>query len=485
MTGTAPQARQPDDERPGLTRREFVRGAGAAVLAVPGVYASLARRLPGRPGSSGTPQLPEQHLLQDLRIVASDGVEVFEPPLHSAVVTALLALEEGAAELAGARDELEARLRRLDTRYPGTPPGLGVAVGWGLPYFRRFVPAQAERLLPVDLRASAGDHTRRVLTDTARFPSDPPGVVLEENDVAVLVRSDSLDHVQEAVESLFGDPAGALRITSVRRGFAGGGFGGGPSLPKQLALAAGVPGAGLIPDGAELFLGFTSTQKQITGRERIANFETLGYTDVGPEGYFAHGTHMHVSHLYEDLEAWYGRFTFSDRVASTFRPGLEVPAGALTVPQAPEDAERASGVEGDYRRHGRIGHSGSIQPASRLQHPVTGPDGVVYERGTPIPHRADFNTLDHPFAWSGDPERDRYGTAARAGLHFVVFNPSSDDFNRGRLAMDGQLPGGRALRFAADKRGQGFNEVLTTTHRQNFLVPPRAHRSFPLSELRR
>jgi hypothetical protein len=25
--------------------------------------------------------------------------------------------------------------------------------------------------------------------------------------------------------------------------------------------------------------------------------------------------------------------------------------------------------------------------------------------------------------------------------------------------------------------------VLTTTHRQNFLVPPRRHRSFPLAEL--
>jgi hypothetical protein len=26
--------------------------------------------------------------------------------------------------------------------------------------------------------------------------------------------------------------------------------------------------------------------------------------------------------------------------------------------------------------------------------------------------------------------------------------------------------------------------VLRTTHRQNFLVPPRRHRSFPLAELR-
>jgi hypothetical protein len=64
-----------------------------------------------------------------------------------------------------------------------------------------------------------------------------------------------------------------------------------------------------------------------------------------------------------------------------------------------------------------------------------------------------------------------------------VFNPTSDDFARGRLAMDGVLPGGRRLRFDGDRRGQGINAVLTATHRQNFLVPPRRHRSFPLSEL--
>jgi hypothetical protein len=69
-----------------------------------------------------------------------------------------------------------------------------------------------------------------------------------------------------------------------------------------------------------------------------------------------------------------------------------------------------------------------------------------------------------------------------AGLHFVVFNPTSDDFHRNRLAMDGVLPGGK-LPFAPRARGQGFNAVLRTTHRQNFLVPPRAHRSFPLAEL--
>jgi hypothetical protein len=106
----------------------------------------------------------------------------------------------------------------------------------------------------------------------------------------------------------------------------------------------------------------------------------------------------------------------------------------------------------------------------------------VYEPGTAIPQRADFNTLDNPFAWSAAPQRDGMADGPSAGVHFVVFNPTSDDFHRNRLAMDGHLPSEK-LPFAPRARGQGFNAVLRTTHRQNFLVPPRRHRSFPLAEL--
>ena len=91
-----------------------------------------------------------------------------------------------------------------------------------------------------------------------------------------------------------------------------------------------------------------------------------------------------------------------------------------------------------------------------------------------MPQRADFNTLDNPFFTSG-------GRPA-AGLHFVVFNPSSDDFARNRLAMDG-VYGRERLKLAPRSPHQGLNSVLRTTHRQNFLVPPRRHRSFPLAEL--
>jgi hypothetical protein len=67
-------------------------------------------------------------------------------------------------------------------------------------------------------------------------------------------------------------------------------------------------------------------------------------------------------------------------------------------------------------------------------------------------------------------------------VHFVVFNPTGDDFRRNRRAMDGQLPDG-TIAFTPQDRNQGFNSILSTTHRQNFLVPPRRHRSFPLAEL--
>ena len=103
------------------------------------------------------------------------------------------------------------------------------------------MPAQVDAHLPFDRRADkAGAAADR------RFPSDPNATVLESNDVAVLLRSDRRDHIDAARKALF-DDLKLFQITSIRRGFAGGGFDGGQSLPKKLAIAAGVPGADLIP----------------------------------------------------------------------------------------------------------------------------------------------------------------------------------------------------------------------------------------------
>lgn len=467
-----------------LTRRHLLGGVAAGGLAAAGIYELVDRFAPA-PQRTFTGVLPsEQHLLDGVRMIRDNDVDVLVPPLHHTVVTATLRVREGTAGLRDARLQLEGVLARLETQFEPTPVGLGITIAWGLPYFRRYVPGQAAIHLPTDLRATrARGRPVRVLEDAIRFPSDPDATILEQNDIAVLLRSDSLAHIAAGSKALFDSLDGIFRVTSIRRGFAGGGFAGGTSLPKQMATAAGIPGADLIPDTAELFLGFTSTQKAALGPPRIANLETLGYADLRPSGYFAQGTHMHLSHLFEDVAAWYQTLDFQARVDTTFRPGLEVRPDTQTVPQGPEDAQTAAQVKHDYARHRQIGHSGSLQTASRLDRDVVGADGASYPKGTAIPQRADFNTLDNPFHWTVDPKTDRSVDAPAAGLHFVIFNPTSDDFRRTRLAMDGVLPDGTKLPFEARSLGQGFNQILTTTHRQNFLVPPRKHRSFPLSEL--
>jgi hypothetical protein len=458
-----------------LTRRQLLAGAAASAVGATGVYElvdQLSGEAPARP--TGAPRPAEQHLLDGVSVIVDNDVEVVIPPLHHQLVTATVR----AGDMRAAQRELSDALEELETRYEQTPAGLGVTFGWGLPYFERHVAEAWRTHAPYDRRAR-----KPALLPALRFPSDPHETLLEENDVAVLLRSDSRDHIADAAKVLF-SALSLFDVTSIRRGFVGGGFGGRRSLPKQVAMAAGVPGADLIPTSAQLFLGFTSTQKDGLGPRLIANHETLGFVELGPREYFRQGTTMHVSHLFEDLEAWYLNFDFRERVATAFRP--DQPAlreGTLTIPQTAKRADTVRGVERDFHRQGRIGHSSAIQTSSRLQRDHVAADGTVYKRGTAIPQRADFNTLDNPFDWSSRREIDQMQPGPRAGLHFVVFNPSSDDFHRNRLAMDGVLPDGTRLPLEARERNQGFNSVLRTTHRQNFLVPPRRHRSFPLAEL--
>ncbi|HEX5449218.1 MAG TPA: hypothetical protein VFW85_04095 [Gaiellaceae bacterium] len=457
-----------------LTRKQVLAGAAAGAVAGGGIY-ELVDQLSG--GSTPTRPagvlLPEQHLLDGVRVVDSDGVPVLVPPLHHRLLTATVAVD--AADLRTAQEELEQALADIEADYAPTPAGLGVTVAWGMPYFQRYVEAAAKKYLPFDRRA-----LKPVLLAAQRFPSDPTDTLLEENEVVFLIRSDVKAHIDDAHQRI--ENTKLFHFTSIRSGFAGGGFEGQgkKSLPKQLAVAAGVPGADLIPDTTELFLGFTSTQKAGMGPGKIANFETLGYVDFGGRDYFLNGTHMHLSHIGEDLEAWYLNFDFDERVATAFRPNLSVKDGTQTVPQGPKDVSDTAKVRDDYRTSRRIGHSASIQTTSRLAGDVAGPDGTVYPKGSAIPIRADFNTLDNPFLWSS--REGEVQPTAQAGVHFVVFNPTGDDFRRNRLAMDGVLPGGK-IPFPPRDRNQGFNSILTTTHRQNFLVPPRRHRSFPLAEI--
>lgn len=438
-----------------LTRRHFIRGTigiagAAAALSATGIYSlldALAQRPPTEAaGDDALP--PEQHRILELRTTREQGKTILIPPLHHQVVTATLLLPRDRSRLQDAQRRLEQTLATLEQSYHPTPGGLAITVAWGGPCFERYVSGPAATMLPLDTRAAAdAGQPVPALLDAIRFPSDPASVVLEQNDLAARLASDSLDTIAAGADAIFTRNPDLFRVTSVRKGFVGGGYDGGRGLPKQMALAAGVPGADAIPETAQLLLGFTSTQEAALGPALIANFESLGYTDQTPDSYFAHGTIMHLSHIFEDLERWY-----------------------------------ANDLRG--RTGQSLGHSGTMLSANRLRESVTDPYGNSYRPGTAILQRADFDTLDNPFFFSAALQTDGPAGGYAAGLHFVAFAPTSDTLHRIRLAMDSQH-GGRALPgpFAALAANKGFNAVLRTTHRQNFLVPPRPHRSFPLAEL--
>ncbi len=464
-----------------VTRRGFLGRSAAAVLAAGGLYElvdTLAR--PARAAAAtGARVPPEQHLLVDVPVITDNGVEVVVPPLHHQLVTARLRVGRSKTALLDAQRRLEQALRTVDRSFAPTPPGLGLTVGWGLPYFRRYVAKPWASHAPRDLRANEA-----ALLDAIRFPSDPADAILEQNDIVFQLRSDSLKHIAQGARTIFDQLEGLLELTSIRKGFVGGGFGGKRSLPKQMALKANLPGAKRIPDTAQLFLGFTSTQRAALGPDPIANLETLpGLTDQWPDGYFRNGTTMHVSHLHLDLVQWYREFDFDERIWAAFRPGLKMPTGTRTLPEGAADVEGVADVVEDITARGLIGHSAAIQPATRLAADTIDNYGNLYPKGTATIQRPDFDTLDNPFAWTSQPFRDRWSSHPSAGVHFVAFAPTSDTFHRARLAMDGRYADGTVIQIDPRSAQQGFNAVLHTTHRQNFLVPPRRHRSFPLAEL--
>lgn len=466
--------------QPRFTRGAFARRAGGAVLGAP-LLSLLDGIALARPAVAHSPP-PEQHIDTGVRISTDNGVEIVVPPLYHELLTARLTTPPGGTLLA-ARDELRLALQHIEHGHVAGPSGLLVTVAWGLPYFRTHVPRLRDGrrfpdYLPIDLQASRR-LGRRVpaLADAVRFPSDPEMTVLERNDVVVLLRSDVRSHVTAAREQLLGRLKGILEPTSMRAGFVGAG------LPKRFATAAGIPGAAAIPDEAQLFLGFTSTQRSALGPARIANFESLrGVTDQWPDGYFRHGTVMHLSHVFEQLEDWYsGDFLF--RVWATFRPGIAPADGTRTLPEDASVVQTEKDVIAGLVNQGIVGHSASLQPMSRLASATVDNYGERYAAGTALVQRADFNTLDNPFGWTIDERADGWRAEPAAGLHFVSFTATASIFERVRRAMDGRYPDGKHTGLDPHDERLGLNSILRTTHRQNFLVPPRAHRSFPLAEL--
>ena len=511
-------------KRPMLSRRRVLAGATlGAALASAGIY-ELIDKLVVRPeqaaSPAGQPLAPEQYAIPRPRVIMDNGsgiagsagtIPILIPPLHNHVITARLNVPATAAALHDAQSHLETALQGVEQQFPPPPGGVGVVVSWGLPYFHHYIPRLEKgssyfkagtsypAYLPVDLTTSKQQsRTVYAFQEARTFPSDQPPagfgpVRLEQNDLAVLLRSDSLDNIMAATNILFGtksNQAGDLfKVTSIRRGFTGGGHTGQQGLASQLALRANIPGAAAIPRHSPIFLGFTTTIRSAESSTPVSNLETLpGLTDQWPNGYFKYGTIMPLSHMFQDLTSWYGSqaagsqtfpMAADDRARAMFRPGLSLAAGTVT---ANPPVESETDVLRDVQKYQRYGHNGSMQPTNRLQTATTSNYGRVYPAGTPISNRGDFATLDNPFYYTSDPAGDHHSNEKAAGLHFLIFVPTTETFNRIRLAMDGQYPDGTTVSVDPRSSNAGLNSVVHTTHRQNFLIPPRSHRSFPLAE---
>jgi hypothetical protein len=473
-----------------MTRRGVLRGV-AGLAAARGVYGVLdGLATPARAQAAAVARFQEQYLIDKLQAVLDNGVTAVIPPIYNDVFTARLASGQtwNRTTLRAAQARLEAALAKVEAPYPATAAGLTIVVAWGLPYFQSSVAGPWATKAPKETGGA-----RLAVVDAIRFPSDPAGVVLEDNHVAFKLRSDSTTILRGAETQLFDDPSSPAYVgdlfdlTSKRIGFLGRGFGT-TSVAKTLALQAGVPGADKIPANAQLMLGFTSTQTAALGPDNIPSFETLrGVTDQFPNGYFAHGCAMHLSHLDLDLASWYGK-SYADRVKAMMSAGTAAPANQpVTLPNGPAQVSTAAQVKADALSKHLVGHNQALQTATRLANDTIDNYGRYRPKGTAVPAREDFNTLDNPFSWYVDANGAvQRPPANQPGLHFAVFVPSSGKFHAARLAMDGVLPDGTNLRAAPYNLTDaqiGINSTMRATHRQNLLVPPRAHRSFPLAEL--
>ncbi len=123
---------------------------------------------------------------------------------------------------------------------------------------------------------------------------------------------------------------------------------------------------------------------------------------------------------------------------------------------------------------GRVGHEAALQRVSRASD------------GTPIHIRMDgpgIDGMDVPAfrTFPGSNGVDVPAGSNQFKLQFMIFVPTADFFAQMRNSAGAQDLQHQFLANQDDDNG--LERFITATRRQNFLVPPRRHRSFPLLEL--
>jgi hypothetical protein len=383
-------------------------------------------------------------------------------------------------------------LATVEDNYPFSPKGVFSCVAYGLPYFRRLPQRVVAQHMPRLLDAP----NRFALEEAVPGPTDvSPGnpkiskphfhvpVVIENNDLLFTFRSDQMSNLFDVLDWLQGSnrlngravtsPAFAslFTVTSSRLMFVQQG------LPRQLADKNHLPYAALINPRSPMWMGFADQQVKGSGPASITTFQGNGsarFTSTRPGDYFADGSIQHLAHDILDLGPFYEppEETYTERVQYMFRsnpiPATGNPNDQFTngggpvfldnIYQGTDDAERGARGINTFEGERRIGHLPALQRSSRAKD------------GTPIHIRVDgpgFDNLDVPNG-TNQPK-----------LQFSIYVPTAEFFRQMRVnAASLDL----VEKYQVKEEDNGLERFMTATRRQNFLVPPRIHRAFPLAE---
>ncbi|WP_329110172.1 hypothetical protein OG792_14830 [Micromonospora sp. NBC_01699] len=487
-----------------LRRRTMLAGGALAMAASALAACAADARTPIRPAASDpAADLPDIQF-DVARFSAPEqssptGGPFVTPPVHTVYLTAALGRSPGRDD----QRELNRVLTLLESRYAFGAAGLLTFVSYGLPYFRRLPGGLTGDLVGAHLPRLLADPTRSVLEEAVPAPTDVhpdnPGVTkkrftvpvrIEQNDLLFTFRSDRAAVIQDVLGwfdgsgTLAGTPtpspdfAGLLTVTSSRHMFTQAG------LPRSVAEQNRLPYARFIQPDSPMWMGFSDQQVNASGPPAICTFAghpSARLTTARPGDYLDNGGIQHVSHVILDMLQFYDMASpdtppsengnFSKRVQYMFHappvhPGnadqLTDGGGPSFLPadnRGPDYAERTAQGVGLPSGERRMGHLSTLQRSSRA------PDG------TPMHLRVDgpgFDAMDVPDG-SSQPK-----------LHFSLFVPTADVFARMRHS---QAAVDLARKHRVAEQDNGLERFLTCTRRQNFLVPPRRHRAFPLVEL--
>ena len=494
---------------PGLpepSRRTLLKGAGGLAMALGTLRLLTAQTtLPQRVRlDADVSTLPDIQFditayLAPARTL-SDGagkVRARMPPTHTVFTTATLNRTPGQSD----QQMLSDALATIESSYPYAADGIIAFASYGIPYFNRLPGGMTGSLVSSYLPRLIGDTSAYALAEAVPGPTDVsplnPGikkktfnvpVAIESNDFLLTIRSDNPASISDVLAWLGGSNSLAgstvtspplfgelATVTSSRAQFVQIG------MPRQVAGTAALPYATEINPDSPMWMGFIDQQVDGSGPAQICTFagnSSARLTTAKPGDYFDNGAIQHLSHIIEDLGQFYALPSgsspgepYAQRVQYAFRSD-PVPAHGhkdqFTQGGGPaylnnlflgtnDAADNAQGIDTPGGEH-RLGHLTCVQRSSRSA------------GGTPMHIRMDgpgFDKMDVP------------GGSKQPKLQFTIFVPTADFFSTLRV---NQASLDLADAYHVAPKNNGLERFLTATRRQNYLIPPRRHRAFPLAE---